>query len=144
MVPSLLSPESTNANKRCMVDWVLSSPHDLSPLFDVFESLLIDSSLSDSDSSLSLYSTSSLARSDLAFVGLLGSGSIMAQLFPHLCPLSSPCFFSTLASRDWVQSVGIQTIALLATLWIFGGHPARNKRAGYAFKFYSSITLTVI
>ena len=37
-----------------------------------------------------------------------------------------------------------QTSALLATLWISCGHPARNKRAGYLFEFHLSITLAMI
>ena len=42
------------------------------------------------------------------------------------------------------ECVGIQTVALLVTLWISYGHPARNKRAGYLFEFHLSITLAVI
>ena len=42
-----------------------------------------------------------------------------------------------------LKSVGIQTAALLATLWISYGHPARNKRTGYLFEFPLSITLAV-
>ena len=42
------------------------------------------------------------------------------------------------------ECVGIQTAALLVTLWISYGHPARNKRAGYVFEFYLSITLAMI
>ena len=40
--------------------------------------------------------------------------------------------------------VGIQTAALLVTLWILCGHPVRNKRAGYLFEFHLSIILAVI
>ena len=32
------------------------------------------------------------------------------------------------------ECVGIQTAALLATLWISYGHPAHYKRAGYLFE----------
>ena len=40
------------------------------------------------------------------------------------------------------QCVGIQIAALLVTLWISYGHPARNKRAGYLFEFiYQSLSL---
>ena len=38
------------------------------------------------------------------------------------------------------ECVGIQT----AKLWIFYGYPARNKRAGFLFAFYFTITITVI
>ena len=38
------------------------------------------------------------------------------------------------------ECVGIQT----ATLWIFYGHPARNKCAGFLFEFHFTITLTVL
>ena len=42
------------------------------------------------------------------------------------------------------ECVGIQTAALLATLWISYGHPARNKRPDNLFEFHLSITLAVI
>ena len=38
----------------------------------------------------------------------------------------------------------MQTAALLVTLWISCGHPARIKHAGYLFEVYLSITLAVI
>ena len=40
--------------------------------------------------------------------------------------------------------VGIQTVALLVTLWIFCGHPGHNKHASYLLEFHVSITLAVI
>ena len=43
-----------------------------------------------------------------------------------------------------VGFVGIQTAALLVTLWISYGHPAHIKHAGYLFEFHLSITLAVI
>ena len=42
------------------------------------------------------------------------------------------------------ECVGIQTAALLATLWISYGHPTRNKRASFSFEFPFTITPTVI
>ena len=41
------------------------------------------------------------------------------------------------------ECVEIQTSALLAILWIFYGHPARNKRASFLFEFSFTITLTM-
>ena len=41
-------------------------------------------------------------------------------------------------------AVGIQTAALLVTLWIYYGHPAYIKRAGCLFEFHLSIILAVI
>ena len=41
-------------------------------------------------------------------------------------------------------NVGIQTAALLVTLWISYGHPVHNKHAGYLFEFHLSITIAVI
>ena len=43
-----------------------------------------------------------------------------------------------------LTSVGIQTTALLVTLWISYGHPVRIKRAGWSFEFHLSIILAVI
>ena len=34
-----------------------------------------------------------------------------------------------------IIDIGIQTVVLLATLWISYRHPARNKRFGYLFEF---------
>ena len=45
--------------------------------------------------------------------------------------------------RIW-WSVGIQTAALLVTLWIYFGHPVYNKRTSWSFGFHLSITLAVI
>ena len=41
---------------------------------------------------------------------------------------------------EYNDVVEIQT----ATLWIFYGHPACNKRAGILFELYFTITLTMI
>ena len=41
-------------------------------------------------------------------------------------------------------NIGIQTTALLVTLWIFYGYPVRIKRTGWLFEFHHSITLSVI
>ena len=42
------------------------------------------------------------------------------------------------------ECVQIQTAALLVTLWISYGHPARNKGNGYLFEFHLPITLSVV
>ena len=42
------------------------------------------------------------------------------------------------------ECVGIQTTALLATLWISYGHSALNKHPGFLLEFPFTITLTVV
>ena len=42
------------------------------------------------------------------------------------------------------KNVGIQTAALLVTLWISYGHPVRIKHAGWLFEFHFLLILAVI
>ena len=64
-------------------------------------------------------------------------GKVFKEGFVLIIPDDEPC-------KVDASGVGIQTAALLVTLWISYGHPARNKRAGFLFKFPFTITLPVI
>ena len=58
--------------------------------------------------------------------------------------LMIPLLVILMMPLDLLKTVGIQTAALLVTLWISYGHPAGIKHAGYLFEFHLSITLAVI
>ena len=58
--------------------------------------------------------------------------------------LDQKCLFVLGKNVLLFRFVGIQTTALLVTLWISCGHTARNKHADYLFEFQLSITLAVI